>query len=66
MDKAIFGKCRWGYFRFGVTLPKFDEVIDQLEKVNLIKTLFEPGTCEPGMDNYECPMRTIIKQLEKQ
>ncbi|MFA5365981.1 MAG: hypothetical protein WC325_12430 [Candidatus Bathyarchaeia archaeon] len=29
------------------------------------KTVFEPGVVEPGLDNYVCPLRTILDQMEK-
>jgi hypothetical protein len=42
----------------------FLNVIAQLERYNGIKQVFEPGVCVPGMDNFECPLRTIIKKME--
>lgn len=34
MDKAIWGVPRWGFFRWGVTVPLFDAAIEVLEKQN--------------------------------
>lgn len=29
------------------------------------KSLFETGVAEPGLDNYECPLRAILAEMEK-
>jgi len=41
------------------------EIINQLERTNLIETLFTPGTCVPGLDVIRSPMKTIIEKLER-
>lgn len=32
MDKAYYGFARWGFFRWDVAKPLFDEAVDGLEK----------------------------------
>ena len=34
--------------------------------MSLYKTVFAPGAAEPGLDNYECPLRKVISDWEKQ
>jgi hypothetical protein len=34
MDKAIWGVPRWGFFRWGVTVTKFDVALEQLKKAH--------------------------------
>jgi hypothetical protein len=48
------------------TLNLLTKSIIELEKQNPTKTVFAVGTVEPGIDNFECPMRTILAQMEKQ
>jgi hypothetical protein len=47
------------------TAHRLKEAIRNAEKQNPTKTVFTVGTAEPGLDNYECRLRTIIKNLEK-
>lgn len=47
------------------TSSRLREIIRNFEKQNPTKTVFTVGTAEPGLDNYECRLRTIIKNLEK-
>lgn len=43
---------------------RFSNAIATLEAYSGIKQLFQAGMWPPGMDNFECPMRTAIKTLE--
>jgi hypothetical protein len=70
MDKAIWGVPRWGYFRWGVTKPLFDQALEVLEKQNERSPyVSREGS---GVEGYEREgvlnalwFEALIKRLEK-
>jgi hypothetical protein len=47
------------------SLGLIENIIRELEKDSSIQTVFETGCVEPGVDNFDCPLRRIISDLEK-
>lgn len=45
MDKAFIGSCRIGHGRIGVKDPKFDTIMEQLEK----QSACHLGNCAPAV-----------------
>lgn len=61
-DNAVWDLSDWNFCWMGT----LGDVIAQMEKYTGIHTVFETGCVEPGVDNFECPMREVIRGLEKQ
>ena len=45
--------------------PNFSDITTALKQKCTIRNLFTPGTAVPGLGNYQCPLRTAIKELER-
>jgi hypothetical protein len=43
---------------------RFEKQLTDMQKISIGKYLGVPGLFECGMDNYECPTRTILKKME--
>lgn len=59
-DNAVWGESDWGFYWLG----KLEAIIDSMEKRSIGRCLGVPGLFYPGMDNFENPLRTIIKKME--
>jgi hypothetical protein len=56
MDRAIWGVPRWGFFRWGVTVEKFDVALEQLKNVSLRGGGLDPnveGTAREGYARFQ-------------
>jgi hypothetical protein len=66
--------CENYWANYGLSTPSLSssnttrlrEIIRNFEKQNPTKTVFTVGTCEPGLDNYECRLREIKYRMEQQ
>jgi hypothetical protein len=45
--------------------PDFDNIVGELEIKDPISNVFTPGTSVNGLANYQCPLRTAIKENER-
>jgi hypothetical protein len=43
----------------------FTAAIRKMENVNVGSYLFQTGTAEPGLDNYESKFRDALKRMEQ-
>ena len=65
--QATWGNAVWGLSCWGdCWTDTLGDVIANLEKYTGIQTVFETGCVEPGVDNFTCPLREIIRRLEMQ
>lgn len=53
MDKAVWGVPRWGFFRWGVTVTKFDVALEQLKNVPLRGGGLDPAIEGVARESYE-------------
>jgi hypothetical protein len=71
MEKAIWGSCRWGYFRWDVINPLFDTVLQQGERQSPRnmggKTPCIQGSARQGMTrhNVKIPLFDEVMQQSK-
>ena len=55
----------WVEYGLGPRLGFLEKILIDMEKHSIGEYLFEVGVAEPGLDNFRCPLRTILSKMEK-